>query len=147
MGILLIGLLPLVLGLHIENKRRDQEASGLRRRDPKPRAIKIGRRRRFLNAEPTQLSTSRYHTQSQCKLLTNLPLELRQLMWLECVGGMVIHLAIRKLRLVHVQCSAPNLEICNELIPAESCLSREPNYPNHFRRQHLLSLLLTCRKM
>jgi hypothetical protein len=88
LGFLLIVLLPLAIGLHIENKLRDHEANGLRRRDPKPRVIKTGRqRRRSLNLQLTQLSTSRSHTQSQCKLLTDLPLELRQLIWLASVGG------------------------------------------------------------
>lgn len=146
----LIGLLavmwsPLLLTVHLLHVHDDERRRGIRRQDPPPRAIKKWRRRRALT---NPASSARLHqsTQQQSRLLTVLPLEIRRLIWLECVGRMTLHLWIQDRTLSHVQCLSKTHNFCIMIGHSKGCQKCETGESNGACRPSLLPILLACRQ-
>ncbi|KAL2054458.1 hypothetical protein ABVK25_005206 [Lepraria finkii] len=113
------------------HQRKVEIEEGLRRDKPPPHPLK--RRKRAL----TWQTSKAVQSQDQSPLLAKLPLELRQLIWIECVGGMTVHLKIWDRRLRGVCCRCPGMPWCKHL--------------RHFKTPHdelgPLDLLLTCHQV
>jgi hypothetical protein len=96
--------------------------------------VQSSQQRRSLTPTPGELLASTYDTQSQCLLFAKMPVELREIIWHECVRGMVI-----------------NLRVLNESLYRTECSSiyrgRQKLHSDGSDRVKLLSLLLTCRKV
>ena len=96
------------------------------------------RRRRLTLPSPAGSKALKTADQSQCNLLSKLPTEIRQLIWIECLGQMTFHLEIRDRKLRHARCCSPTPASCS------GCYRyRKGSQQN----THLLSLPLTCRQM
>ena len=96
------------------------------------------RRRRLTLPSPAGSKELRTADQSQCNLLSKLPTEIRQLIWIECLGQMTFHLEIRDRKLRHTRCCSPTPASCN------GCYRHRKGFQQD---THLLSLPLTCRQM
>jgi hypothetical protein len=112
----------------------EQVMSDLPHRGVSAHEIQPAQRRRYLTPPPESQSARQYHTQSQCLLLMKLPLELRDLIWHECVGDMIIHLRYLKKSLRRIEC--PSRDLGRHILQSEL-----------YKRRKLLSILLTCRKV
>ena len=113
------------------HQRKVEIEEGLRRDKPAPHPLK--RRKRAL----TWQASKAVQSQDQSSLLAKLPLELRQLIWIEYVGGMTVHLKIWDRRLQGVCCRCPGMPWCKHL--------------RRFQTPHdepgPLNLLLTCHQV
>jgi hypothetical protein len=112
---------------------------------------------------------------SECIFFSKLPLELREIIWKECIGGMTFHLEIQdragdapagyghgrrnpasiwytsrrdlltKVRLGRILCHSPAPESCNDNI-GSGCDKYRGKLPER-SPACLLSVLLTCRQV
>lgn len=91
-GTVWIVFYPLICVLHEVHIRAHERRDGYIRTDPKPRSINpIFRRRRTLSIDPRK---QKFHAK-RCMILA-LPREVRDMIWKEAMGGMVIHLWISR---------------------------------------------------
>jgi hypothetical protein len=113
-------------------ERRDAEREDNRRMEPIPHSMPTQRRRRALTLSLPPKAKSRWtRSRSQSLLLSNLPLELRQIIWKESIGCMVLYVTIR-----------------NRKVVLSGIGPRDPHRPGPgFENWHLLSILLTCRQV
>lgn len=79
--------------------------------------------------------------ESQCFILGRLPIEIRLIIWEQCLGGMTFHLDIHDLKLAHVRCGSPEPAMCNSRSGALGC-----NGGIRTKRK-LLALPQTCKVM
>jgi hypothetical protein len=97
-----------------------------------PHSMPSQRRRRALTLSlppPTKSCWTR--SRSRSLLLNNLPLELRQIIWKESIGYMVLYVTIR-----------------NRKVVLSGIGPRDPHRPGPgFENWHLLAVLLTCRQV
>lgn len=117
--------------IEIHHQRKIEIEQGLRRNKPIPHALK--RRRRALTWQESKTVQS----QDNSSLLAKLPLELRQLIWIECVGKMTVHLKIWDRRLRSVCCRCPEMPRCKHL----------RHYDTPDDEQRPLAVLLTCQQV
>lgn len=128
----------------IRRKRRERQirVGNQRPRGGKPRDIQL--RHHHQRGIPVLSPGDLEKSQPQCLLFSKLPAELRNVIWLDCLGGgLKFHLDIWDRRLQQRQCTSTEFEVCwepgmcarrrlsNELLPA----------------RNILSLLLSCRQM
>jgi len=118
-------------------QRRHDIRDGVIRGQPVPKPLK-GRKRAL-----TPPNAPNAQSQLQSKLLS-LPLEIRRLIWTECLGRHVLHLSIWDSSLRCAVCTAPNPGgLCNP-----ECHSfNKPGWSSNKDKQTLLSVLMTCRQV
>ncbi|KIM99250.1 hypothetical protein OIDMADRAFT_56405 [Oidiodendron maius Zn] len=133
----------IVAGVISQRKRRREYVENvpynLKGRGPRKSDLPNAKRRRRLTL-PLSAGSKALRTadQSQCNLLSKLPTEIRQLIWIECLGQMTFHLKIEDRKLRHTRCCSPTPASCN------GCYRyRKGSQQN----THLLSLPLTCRQI
>jgi hypothetical protein len=146
--ILWVFCFPIVFVIGRSQEHKQQVLHGLRPRGRPPRGIKTCRRRRPLTQPPGQVSSRQSRTKPQCLLLAHLPLELRQLIWIEFLGGMTIHLTIQDHlkspeTLGQTKCSLANGGACDEFGDSGGRLNHQS--VEYMHRKQLISILLTCR--
>jgi hypothetical protein len=106
-----------------------------------PRDLRLRHRQRGLS-----VSSSGELKKSQCQsqLLNDLPSEIRNIIWLICLGGRKLHLVIRDRRLQHVECTSAGSEVCRK--PA-AFASSGPDHDNISSVRNYISLLVSCRQV
>jgi hypothetical protein len=111
---------------------RDAQREDNRRIEPIPHSIPSQRRRRALTLSLPPKAKSRWtRSRSRSLLLSNLPLELRRIIWKESIGCMVLYVTIR-----------------NRKVVLSGIGPRDPHRPGPgFENWHLLAILLTCRQV
>ncbi len=83
-------------------------------------------------------------TKAQGSVLLRLPLELRQLIWQKCLGGMTFHVRSDQNGLFCTICRSPTPDLCPNVRGHGGC--RE--YSEHYLpKSQVLSVLLTCRQV
>jgi hypothetical protein len=122
-----------------------------------PKSMVSGRRRALtlLSSIPRSSHDDEPATlQSPCMLLAELPIEIRQQIWRECLGGMTFHLHLwqtleeAQIHLGHIICRSPCPEMCDELKGPKGCYKHSVSPPApETPKRHLLSILLTCHQM
>lgn len=139
-GILKGLFFPIFLLGDYTNKRRQAIRQGYRSMVPEPHLLNKSRARALTLPLPSGPTTrQRTYDQSQCHLLDKLPLEIRQIIWIQCLGGMKVHVAIRDRRLRRLSCSSSDPKLCHE-----TCwTARRSSDP----KLQLLALLLSCRQV
>ncbi|KAI2467338.1 hypothetical protein F4781DRAFT_402525 [Annulohypoxylon bovei var. microspora] len=131
----------LLLGAYVQ-KRREAGRQGYRSIVPEPYLLKRSRTRALTLPLPSRpRNRQRTSDQWQCDLLKKLPLEIRQIIWKMCLGGMKLHVDIRNRRLQYHPCSSPNPSLCYKTCWA--LMARPSGGPN----RQLLALLLSCRQV
>ena len=142
-------LWPFVCWYQFDQTRQDEIASGCRRGFPEPKGTHKGRRRRALTLPlpPKHNSTKRTSSQSECLLLSKLPPELRQIIWMECLGHMQIHITICDGEFLHDLCRSPDPGSCDSFLGYNGCHKYNEPYPGAMSKRRLLSTLVSCRQM
>ena len=141
-GILKGLLSPLLLLGHYTHKRRQAIRQGYLSLTPEPYLLSNSRARALTLPLPLKpRNRQKTFDQSQCGLLTKLPFEVRQIIWMECLGGMKLHIDIRDRRLRHLIYSSSDQSLCHQ-----TCWTW-PARPSDVPKRHLLSLLLSCRQV
>jgi hypothetical protein len=130
-------LLPVVIHKRHERQIR---AGDRRHRAGKPRDLQLYHRQRRISVS---LLGNSEESQPNCRLLTSLPAEIRNMIWLECLGGVKFHLSIGNQRVQQCQCFYSGPELCRE--PRRCAHSRYSN--EVIPAQKFLSLVLSCRQV
>lgn len=146
-GLLICCLCPCICLVHCieypEKRKEGQVGRGDRRpRGSKPKDIRA-HQRRFIS--PLRHLTK---SQSKCRLLSDLPTEIREVIWLECLSGFKFHLMLRNGHLCQVECisvekicwSPMSCALKNEFGNGESGTPAPPE-------RYFLSLLVSCYQM
>jgi hypothetical protein len=112
--------------------RRNAQREDNRRIEPISHSMPSQRRRRALTLSLPPKAKSRWtRSRSRSLLLSNLPLELRRIIWKESIGCMVLYVTIR-----------------NRKVVLSGIGPRDPHRPGPgFENWHLLAILLTCRQV
>lgn len=99
--------------------------------------------RRLPRRRHTLTIPSKTRNQSKSFLLGKLPLEVRQLIWYECVGGNVFHLNVQRGQRRSMRCTSERQDKCDG-----GAFGRKCHFPDSsLGKYDGLAILRTCRKV
>jgi hypothetical protein len=133
------------------SKKRQREIDAGYRLESLPGRSIVKKRRRALTLPlPLPIGSEKDgHASPPSGLLTKLPIELRQQIWRECMGGVNFHIGFGWVQHLHsIVCCSPNTERCDDMYGHTGC--RKYSAPRSMRNRPemcVVSLLLTCRQM